>query len=463
MARSRSRRPALALALLALLGAPAAAGDLFVPGDYATIQAAIEASVAEDVIHVAAGMWPGALQLPPYTINILGAGADLTRVDGLGAAATVTTGALGLGKLSDLAITGGVLGADATSGTLNLTRCMLRENSSHGAQGNIIAADCSFLDNGGNGLSPFISAAGCTFAGNAAWGAEDLSGVFGPPVSGCRFLGNGLGGLRIAVASPSEFFPPSWQISYCIFDGDKLQGSATLPGGAFVKGTVSKCSFRGGGIKLMQGALELNHVIVRADPALQDFSATGDVFGSYSNIQGGLSGFTNIDADPLWVEPDNGDFGLQPGSPCINTGSVTLPLDPDGSTTDMGAVNYHPWTDLGGGVAGAAGPARLTGGGPLIASEALSLQLSNALPGAAAWLFVGLAELGVPFKGGTLWPSVDAVIGPLTVPAGGELALDGTWPAALPDGFSVWSQYIWPDVGAVQGWALSNGLRGVQP
>ncbi len=43
---------------------------------------------------------------------------------------------------------------------------------------------------------------------------------------------------------------------------------------------------------------------------------------SYSNVQDGWSGLGsgNIDADPLFVDPDNGDFRLSPGSPCIDAG-----------------------------------------------------------------------------------------------------------------------------------------------
>jgi len=61
---------------------------------------------------------------------------------------------------------------------------------------------------------------------------------------------------------------------------------------------------------------------------------------TYSDIQGGWSGEGNIDADPLFVDPDNGDYHLQEGSPCIDAGDPNSPLDPDGTIADIGAFYF---------------------------------------------------------------------------------------------------------------------------
>ncbi|MCB9768927.1 MAG: right-handed parallel beta-helix repeat-containing protein [Candidatus Omnitrophica bacterium] len=86
---------------------------------------------------------------------------------------------------------------------------------------------------------------------------------------------------------------------------------------------------------------------------------------SYSLIEGGHQGEGNIDADPLFVDPKNGDYRLRYGSPCIDAGAETdLMIDLDGNprpvdiiglgcdgpdTFDMGAYEFQsPRSDLNG-------------------------------------------------------------------------------------------------------------------
>jgi hypothetical protein len=70
----------------------------------------------------------------------------------------------------------------------------------------------------------------------------------------------------------------------------------------------------------------------------------GDV--RYSNIQGGYPGVGNIEGDPKFVDPANGDYHLQRGSPCIDSGTDTgLDHDFDGNFRpigdyDMGAFEF---------------------------------------------------------------------------------------------------------------------------
>jgi hypothetical protein len=54
---------------------------------------------------------------------------------------------------------------------------------------------------------------------------------------------------------------------------------------------------------------------------------------TYSDVQGGYDGVGNIDANPLFVDPDDDDFHFLPGSPCIDAGDNTAV--PEGVTTDL--------------------------------------------------------------------------------------------------------------------------------
>jgi len=68
------------------------------------------------------------------------------------------------------------------------------------------------------------------------------------------------------------------------------------------------------------------------------FNDVWDNGTDYLNLpnQTGING--NISADPLFVGP--GGFHLQSGSPAIDAGDPGSPLDPDGTTADMGALIY---------------------------------------------------------------------------------------------------------------------------
>ena len=78
-------------------------------------------------------------------------------------------------------------------------------------------------------------------------------------------------------------------------------------------------------------------------------NGVNEVWGSvgiiYSNIEGGYAGEGNIDANPTFVDADNGDYTLQtPNSPGIDAGTADLNgdgtediTDYSGSAPDMGA------------------------------------------------------------------------------------------------------------------------------
>jgi hypothetical protein len=69
---------------------------------------------------------------------------------------------------------------------------------------------------------------------------------------------------------------------------------------------------------------------------------------TYSCLQGGYPGTGNISSDPLFVDAANGDYRLQSGSPCIDTGTsegapstdILGVARPQGAGYDMGAYEY---------------------------------------------------------------------------------------------------------------------------
>jgi len=127
-------------------------------------------------------------------------------------------------------------------------------------------------------------------------------------------------------------------------------------------------------------------------------------------------------------------------------------------------VSPGPWFDLGGGLAGSLGVPQLSGTGTLAAGTPGSLDLTAANPSSSLLLFVSLASVPVPFKGGTIAAAPWIVALPLATDVSGALSLVwASWPAGLPPCTNLYFQYAVADGGAVQGVALSNALHGVSP
>ena len=75
-----------------------------------------------------------------------------------------------------------------------------------------------------------------------------------------------------------------------------------------------------------------------------------DVFGNDQNYEGigDLTGFWgNISEDPLFLDPGQGDYHLDSGSPCIDAGDPDDPIPPGGgSRVDMGLFEYLAGPDF---------------------------------------------------------------------------------------------------------------------
>jgi len=81
---------------------------------------------------------------------------------------------------------------------------------------------------------------------------------------------------------------------------------------------------------------------------MNDAAGSSPVTHSYNDVWNNSKGdygilvadATEISADPMYVDPANGDFSLQSGSPCIDAGDPVAPQDPDGTTSDLGILYF---------------------------------------------------------------------------------------------------------------------------
>ncbi len=268
---------------------------------YCSIQTAIDNAVDTDEIVVAPGTYFETINFDGKAVWLHSSGgAEVTTIDAqeTGSVVTCDTGEGPETVLKGFTITGGTgtesVGAIRGGGMFNfeshptVTNCTFVRNTAHRGGG---MSNCA--------SSPTVTS--CTFIGNSATsnngGGMNNHCVSHPTVTNCTFSGNTAAGEGGAVRSNSDI---TW--SNCIMWGntpDEIGGS--------------------------QGTYVL----------------------TYSDVQGGWPGIGNIDADPLFVDPDAGDYRLSPGSPCIDAGDndavpVDITTDLDGNprfVDDLGTID----------------------------------------------------------------------------------------------------------------------------
>lgn len=193
----------------------------------------------------------------------------------------------------------------------------------------------------------------CSFLNNTA--TDDGGGLrtgsgLSIVLTDCRFIGNSAGdGAGMDVAGTVT-------ATRCVFANNQ---AATRGGGVRAYSTstltLQQCTIygntageAGGGVTAeLYGGISVRSSIVwnNAPYEIEDGSgSSADIVISYSDVKrttGVWSGTGNINADPLFVDAQNGDFHLSGDSPCINTGDPTGALDPDYTRADMGALSVH--------------------------------------------------------------------------------------------------------------------------
>lgn len=182
--------------------------------------------------------------------------------------------------------------------------------------------------------------------------------------------------------------------------------------------------------------------------------------GSAANILSDGNGPCNPQVNVLdernvgWVDPADWQFTLgQTICPQFFTGNWVIRA----CTEDAGT-----WTDLGNSLAGSTLPA-LEGSGPQTGGSINTLALTNALTNTISTIFLGVAEINAPFKGGVLVPTPDFVLAGIPTGPLGGWEIDLEWAQGLPGGLSLYWQIWVVDGGGPAGLAASNGVRSTTP
>ena len=352
----------------------AQATERHVPGEYGTIQGAIDACVAGDVVVVGSGTYTGTgnknLQLRK-TITVRSASGAASciidcqhdgrgfYIDGEATAASVVDGfTIRNGYTEDRA--GGLY----CSSTATVVNCILTGNVSAMGGGAYLTGyakmrDCVITGNsalyefpeglGGGGIAGAgFYVTNCTITGNWArfGGGTAGGGIF----VNCAISGN------VAEVAGGGIYRGGAELANCVITGNTAgwYGGGVCTVGDWVQlfnctlssnaagwyGGGMYCYDHGGAV-IENSVFSENSATYGPEIALDD-QTRADV--SYSDIHGdqpvfvwGLSyvdwGSGNVNADPGFVDPNGGNYRLQLQSPCIDAGSNAL-VAPDFSDLD---------------------------------------------------------------------------------------------------------------------------------
>ncbi|GMU81130.1 MAG: hypothetical protein AMXMBFR47_10010 [Planctomycetota bacterium] len=231
------------------------------------------------------------------------------------------------------------------SSTMLVTNTTFGGNSANAGGGMVVARDSSaFLD---DCMFQSNQAANSSSYGGGLWCSDSVNVV----VTNTTFRANsatyasGMSVLRNANNSV--------ELDDCLFV-DNVTGQGG--GGALFNYEavidVANCTFTGnrgstaGAVMVSAGSTDLTNCVLWLNTPNEITVRAGSATAVFSDVQGGWPGIGNIDADPLFVDPSNGDYRLQPGSPCVETGDPAYIPEP--GETDLDG-NLRLWDGDGNG------------------------------------------------------------------------------------------------------------------
>ncbi|MFT7462814.1 MAG: hypothetical protein ACI9EF_001156 [Pseudohongiellaceae bacterium] len=176
--------------------------------------------------------------------------------------------------------------------------------------------------------------------------------------------------------------------------------------------------------------------------------------GAEISIGLNASGFGTFDATNIILGNIDVDLGFPLGVQAVTITSLRV----------AGNMTIQPtWFDLGNALSGTGATPETVVSGTLAGGSLGSVGVNTDLAFGTAHLVIGLSQVNVNFKNGTLVPAPDVLIFGLPLDGNGDLAVPFTWPSSIPSRASVFLQFWMPDVGGPVGFAASNGVRGETP
>ena len=290
-----------------------------------SIQTAIERSCDGDTILVAPGTY-SPIATMDLLIRIEAAGASApTVIDGGGVTRCATFGTSTNTVLYGFGLVNGYAdqcGGGSYYGTL--VNCTLSGNS-------------AYYDGGGSYYGVLNN---CILSGNTVtyYNGEGGGSNHGT-LNNCTLSGNS------ATCGGGSYYGT---LNNCTLSGN----SATYGGGAY-GGTLDNCTLSGNSARYDGGGSyygTLNNCIIWGNAAPTS-NAVYRSTCSYSCLDETVSGTGNIFTDPLFADPEKGDYSLQSTSPCIDTGANEYAAgDTDimgnpriiNGTVDMGSYEFDP-------------------------------------------------------------------------------------------------------------------------